>query len=235
MAEILVVDSSELERTALERLLGDWGNVTSCESGAMAVHLLRERRFDAMVLELMLPVEDGISILQRGQGHLPEVIVATSRFSSDYMLQAAQDLGVGSVMLMPCSAEAVAARLQTMLQRRTRPFTVKSPQQIIADLLQTLGVPEKLSGYHQLRIGVPYYAQDPDMVGKELYQAIADRCGKGDYRQVERSIRSAIAAAWKDRDEEVWGVYFPPDQSGTIRRPTNKAFIARLADFLMQD
>ena len=46
---------------------------------------------------------------------------------------------------------------------------------------------------------------------------------------VERSIRSAIDTAWKQRDDRVWQRYFRVGSDGVIPRPSNAAFISRLA------
>ena len=68
--------------------------------------------------------------------------------------------------------------------------------------------------------------RDPGQsVTKELYPAVAALCG-GTAVQVERSMRSAIAAAWVRGDEQLWQMYFP----GEAERPTNTSFISRLAD-----
>ena len=44
------------------------------------------------------------------------------------------------------------------------------------------------------------------------------------------SIRCAIEDAWEKRNETVWQLYFPVQTGSTMRRPTNAAFISRLAD-----
>jgi hypothetical protein len=49
---------------------------------------------------------------------------------------------------------------------------------------------------------------------------------------VERSVRSAVATAWDHCDLRIWQLYFPTDDRGHIPRPTNAAFISRLADEL---
>ena len=70
--------------------------------------------------------------------------------------------------------------------------------------------------------------RDPaQSVTKELYPTVAAICG-GNAVQVERSIRSAIAAAWVRGDHQLWQVYFP----GELARPTNASFISRLADWV---
>ena len=96
----------------------------------------------------------------------------------------------------------------------------------------SLGIPAHIKGYQFLREAIKLVIEQPDRINritKELYPAVAKlyRC---EPKNVERSIRSAIDSAWKKRDERIWRMYFPPDTSGIIQRPTNAAFISRLAD-----
>jgi two-component system response regulator (stage 0 sporulation protein A) len=70
-------------------------------------------------------------------------------------------------------------------------------------------------------------------VTKVLYPEVAKRCDC-DPSHVERSIRSAIEAAWKRRDDSIWKLYFPEEGMHSGKRPTNSAFIARLAQSLEQ-
>ena len=86
-------------------------------------------------------------------------------------------------------------------------------------------------GFRFLKIGIPLYAQDPQQrICKELYAGIAGICGAGNWNQVERSIRSAIDAAWQIRSD-AWGKYFP----GAETPPTGKTFISRLAQVLIDE
>ena len=88
----------------------------------------------------------------------------------------------------------------------------------------------KLRGYSCVREGILLTIQNPDQrITKELYPAVAAICG-GNALRVERAIRSAIESAWMNRDDRVWRMYFPPDATGQIPRPTNSEFISRLAD-----
>ena len=99
-------------------------------------------------------------------------------------------------------------------------------------LLLTLGIPPKLRGFAYLKEAVILYREDPlQSVTKVLYPEVAKRCGCAPMH-VERSIRSAIDAGWKRRDEQVWRLYFQADREGGIRRPSNGEFISRLADSL---
>ena len=71
-------------------------------------------------------------------------------------------------------------------------------------------------------------------ITKELYPSVARQfnCNSA---QVERSIRNAIQGAWNQRNEALWAQVFQPDEHGGIPRPSNAAFITRLADRLVLD
>ena len=85
-------------------------------------------------------------------------------------------------------------------------------------------------GYTYLREAILERIRDPNQsVTKELYPTVAALCCATAI-QVERSIRSAVAAAWTRRDEQIWRLYFQPEPDGILMRPTNAAFISRLAD-----
>ena len=98
--------------------------------------------------------------------------------------------------------------------------------------LLSLNIPSKLRGYAYLREAIPRMMKDPDQpITKVLYPAVGAVFGcKGTH--VERSIRSAIDTAWKQRDDRVWQRYFRVGSDGVIPRPSNAAFISRLADAL---
>ena len=75
--------------------------------------------------------------------------------------------------------------------------------------------------------------EDPGrLVTKEIYPMVAKHYDATAV-QVERSVRSAINAAWEAGDEYVWRLYFPMLGDGSLNRPTNGTFIARLADHIL--
>ena len=142
-------------------------------------------------------------------------------------------LGVAYVMRRPCEIPAAVARIRDLSRKLEPPvFSLPDPQTQVTNLLLRLGIPTRLKGYQQARVAILKMAEEPDMaITKELYPAVAEACG-GDRDHVERTIRSAITAAWKKRDEQVWGQYFLPGPDGTVPKPTNGEFITRLAECL---
>lgn len=231
---LLIAEGTEEFRLALAEALQGTFQIRQCSEGNEVRALLHSFRPDAMILDLMLPGVDGISLLQwaAAAGHKPAVL-ATTRFVSDYVLEAMDKLGVGYLMVKPCDVQATAARICEISDRiRPVPLPMPDPQTQASNLLLQLGVSTKLRGYVYLREALVLKANKPDQsITKELYPDVAKICGCGAIH-VERSSRSAIAAAWENRDEQVWRTYFSSGRNGSVPRPTNGAFISRLADCL---
>lgn len=232
--KLLIAEGTEDFRIALVESLRGAYRVRECGEGNEALELICSFKPDVVILDLMLPGLDGISILERAvaSGVRP-MVLATTRFISDYSLESAGRLGVGYVMRKPCDIRATMARLADLSQRIRQPVVSQpDPKVHVSNLLLALGIPTKLKGYNYLREAVLLMAKDPEQsITKELYPAVAAICG-GDKRNVERSSRSAIEKAWLYRDEQVWRMYFPTEAGGQLRRPTNSEFITRLADTL---
>ena len=232
--KILIADSTDDFRDTLADTLHGAYHVRTAVDGLQAMQLLRSFLPDILVLDLMLPELDGITLLQKAaESGIRPVVLAATRYVSDYTLHAADRLGIAYLMIKPCDVAATAARIADISQRiKTPVFSHPEPRSTVSNTLLRLGIPTKLRGYACLREALLEAMRDPSQpVTKELYPAVAAVCG-GNGVQVERSIRSAINAAWSHRDEQLWRLYFPPGPDGTVPRPTNAAFISRLADRL---
>lgn len=235
MNVLLIAQGADELRSALSDRFEEKYQVSTCSDGDTALELIRTLKPNMLILDLMLPKMDGLTLLQKAASDTPSIILATTRLTSDYVLQTAKDLGVGYLMMMPCSVNAMAQRFEDMVRYADLSHTgLTDPQTAVSACLSELGISSKLSGFRQLRIAVPLYAQDPkQLFNKELYPAVAERCGCNDGRQVERSIRKAIETAWMQRDETTWSSYFAPDSQGNIPHPSNKLFISAVAEMLI--
>lgn len=234
---LLIADASETFAVALADALRGSYHVRISREGRETLELMRTFSPDILVLDLMLPGMDGITLLKAAAAaDMRPVVLAATRFVSEYVLDAAEQLEVGYLILKPCEVEAVAARVADLTQRITAPvITQPDPRATVSNLLLSLGVPTKLRGYSCLREAVILMQRDLNQsITKELYPAVAVRCG-GTGAQVERAIRSAIHAAWMARNDSIWRHYFSCGEGGDIQRPTNGEFISCLADMLFLD
>ena len=102
-------------------------------------------------------------------------------------------------------------------------------QEAAIRLLDTLYIPHHTAGYRQLGLAIPLFAENNlQSLSTELYPRIASELGCSDWRCVERSIRNAIAFAFRRRDPAVWAQFYLDGK----KPPSNKRFIATLAELL---
>ena len=118
-ANILVVDDNEANRDTLARRLERRGyTVATANDGAQALKMLDERPFDLVLLDVMMPVMNGLDALEqirrtRSATQLP-VIMATAKGESQDVVQAL-NLGASDYVTKPLDFAVVLARVQTQL------------------------------------------------------------------------------------------------------------------------
>jgi two-component system, OmpR family, response regulator len=120
--ELLVVDDEPFLCDAVAASLRFLGfEVTTAQTGAGALRLARERPFDLVVLDVMLPDTDGFEVVRRlrRDGCRVPVIFLTARDTQDDKVTGLT-IGGDDYLTKPFGLEELAARIRTVL-RRTRP------------------------------------------------------------------------------------------------------------------
>lgn len=235
MLKLMIADTAEEIRQSLEALFRDRCVVRSCADGETALELLRQFAPDILVLDLMLPKTDGLSVLQQlRQWQMPTMVLAQTPINSPYIQNRLQQLAVDYVVMSPCQISALQAQIQDFMNRlQDTPPQPRCEDLLVTTMLIKMGFSTKLGGYSYLVDAIPIYAKDPSQaITKELYVAVGQIHGK-DAGLVERSIRSAIDKAWRVGDPAVWSKYFRCLPDGTVDRPSNGNFIARMAQLLL--
>lgn len=231
MQKLLIADSSDIFISALAAALEGQFQIQVCSDGQSALELLQQEQPDILILNLMLPHKDGLTVLQQTAFH-PSVILAITMHMSVYVEQAVTSLGIDYTMIAP-SVESVVLRLRDLLGQYTAPTAHADPSASAVHHLHLLNVPTHLDGYRQLCLALPMFAQNPQqLLTKELYPAVARLCGCPDGRAVEHSIRKAIHAAWRQKDNAIWRKYFTLHPGKKNACPTNKEFLCRLVEIL---
>jgi two-component system, OmpR family, response regulator MprA len=116
---ILVVDDEPAVRDALQRALKIQGyDVTLSPGGADALVHLSKDRWDAVVLDVMMPQVDGLEVartIRRGGDSTP-VLMLTARDSVGDRV-AGLDAGADDYLVKPFALEELLARLRALLRR----------------------------------------------------------------------------------------------------------------------
>jgi adenylate cyclase len=119
---ILVVDDNEMNRDMLSRRLSSRGyTVIVAGDGEAALRLLAASRFDAVLLDVMMPGITGIEVLSRirasaSESDLP-VIMVTARDAAEDVVEALR-LGANDYVTKPLDFPVVLARLRTQLSSK---------------------------------------------------------------------------------------------------------------------
>lgn len=230
MPKLLIADYNEDFQLALSCALREQFQIRCCGTGTEALVLLRREYIDVLVLDLMLPELDGLTLLEQlyAEGICPRVL-AFDPLLSPYVQDRLQKLGVSYIMRKPCELSAVVKRTIDLGSNLTLPIYQGPQEARTAELLKTLNFRTNHDGYDYLCIAIPMLAAAPrQKLSMELYPAVA-KTGSHSAENVERSIRNAIEVAWAHRDPEVWEQYFP----NLRKKPTNARFLSTMAKELL--
>jgi CheY-like chemotaxis protein/signal transduction histidine kinase/HPt (histidine-containing phosphotransfer) domain-containing protein len=117
---ILVVDDSQDIRELLRRTLTYWGYETvTASSGQQALQLLEAERYNLVILDLMLPDQNGLDILGhiRQQWTEIQVIVLTAYASLENAIEALR-LGADDYVTKPFHIEAMQSVVRRALEKQ---------------------------------------------------------------------------------------------------------------------
>jgi len=243
LATIFIADNAEEFSASLTAALGRNGGfrvVGTAQDGEATIAMVKERAPQILVLDLMLPKQDGISVLKAiSTMERKPLVLATSGFITDYVASAAANLGVRYLMLKPCDMTALVERLEELRgderQKAVLPKNDKtSIESLVTGIIHEIGVPAHIKGYQYLREAIIIAVNDMDVINaitKVLYPQVAKTFQTTPSR-VERAIRHAIEVAWDRGDLDTLQRFFGYTVSNTKGKPTNSEFIALIADKL---
>ena len=88
MANILIVEDEEVIHELIKRNLSLVGHIChSAFDGKEALECLADKRFDLMILDIMLPKEDGFSVMRQAKGQ-PTIFLTARDSLNDRMTEA---------------------------------------------------------------------------------------------------------------------------------------------------
>jgi len=122
-AHLLVVDDDQRLRALLQRFLAEQGfRVTAAADAAAARAALSAMAFDLVVLDVMMPGETGLQLVEalRAQGNAVPVLMLTALGGPDDRV-AGFERGADDYLAKPFDPRELALRIRTILRRVTPP------------------------------------------------------------------------------------------------------------------
>ena len=121
-AHLLVVDDDEAIRRLLARFLRREGFMVSCAKDAdEADRMIASLAFDLLILDVMMPGEDGFSLAERlrAVSDVP-IIMLTARASARDRIEGLE-IGADDYLAKPFEPKELSLRIEKLLARRERP------------------------------------------------------------------------------------------------------------------
>lgn len=219
-------------------------------NGKEAVEMLRKTPTDVLILDLIMPIIDGIGVLEiinKEEITIAEIMVLSAIGHED-IVQRVMSLNVHYYMIKPFDMDMVLKRVKYLsLSGGEEPNTVpfisshcgrkRNIDEQITSIFLSIGIPAHIKGYQFLRVAVKKVMETPTLINaitKQLYPCVAKEFDTT-ASKVERAIRHAIEVAWNrgkiENINEIFGynIYTKND------KPTNGEFIALIADKLLID
>lgn len=233
--KIVLTDSNEDARFMLQSSLEKSGRfvvVGSTGDGAEVPQLVRDTKPDLLVLDMILPGLDGLSILRRLDGENRPTILAMSHFIGQDVVAEAGNLGAAMYISKPYHESAMIDNLIQLAEKRSSQMHAPGLEELVTSIIHEVGVPAHIKGYQYVREAIMITVEDMEVINsvtKVLYPEVAKRYHTTPSR-VERAIRHAIEVAWDRGDLETLQRFFGYTVSNAKGKPTNSEFIAMISD-----
>jgi DNA-binding response OmpR family regulator len=129
---LLVEDSERLQRSVGTALRRSGYAVDVTGDGEEGLWLARENPYDAIILDIMLPGRDGLSVLKelRQQGKQTHLLLLTAKDTVDDRVRGLQ-MGADDYLVKPFALEELLARVQALCRRT---YGHKESRVIVGDL-----------------------------------------------------------------------------------------------------
>ena len=254
---IAIADDNE----KMVKLLGDivrredsFQLVGTANDGLEAMQLVKEKQPDIILLDIVMPKLDGLSVLERINRDStlkkkPGVIII-SAVGQENVTEDAFAKGADYFIMKPFEQEVILNNIQRLNEHKKKGRSnerkisyayEKAAEQkkvdmeaVVTDMIHEIGVPAHIKGYQYLRDAILMSVEDMEMLSsitKILYPTIAKKYQTTSSR-VERAIRHAIEVAWSRGRIEVLNKAFGCQVVTKEDKPTNGEFIAMIADKL---
>lgn len=156
MRILIAEDEKDLNRIISSRLQAEQYSVDSCFDGEEALDYLASAEYDAVVLDIMMPVMDGLTVLKkmRQKNDSTPVILLTAKDSIEDRVKGL-DAGANDYLVKPFAYEELSARIRVLLRKPAE--TPKTCYQV-GDLEVHMDTHQVIRGGKEIRLSGKEFA-----------------------------------------------------------------------------
>ncbi len=156
---VVVAEDEAIIRLDLAEMLGEVGYevVGQASNGEQAVELTREHRPDLVIMDVKMPVLDGISAAEEiGKERIAPVIMLTA-FSQKELVERARDAGVMAYIVKPFTRDDLGPAIDIARSRWTELAALEREVADLGERLETRKAVDRAKGVlmQQLKISEP--------------------------------------------------------------------------------
>lgn len=173
MRLLIAEDEKDLNNIITERLKEEHYSVDSCYDGLEAVEYLKSADYDAVVLDIMMPGMDGLSVLKgmRSRNDSTPVLMLTAKDSIEDRVRGL-DAGANDYLVKPFAFDELLARIRVLLRK---PAETPKTCYKIADLEVHMDTRQVLRGGREVKLSGKEFALLRYMVQNEGIVLSRDR------------------------------------------------------------
>lgn len=173
MRVLIAEDEKDLNKILSERLKAEHYSVDSCYDGQEALDYLASAEYDAVIMDIMMPVMDGLSVLRtmRRKNDGTPVLLLTAKDSIEDRVQGL-DAGANDYLVKPFAVEELLARIRVLLRKPAE--TPKTCYQV-ADLEVHMDTRQVLRGGKEVKLSGKEFALLRYMIQNEGIVLSRDR------------------------------------------------------------
>lgn len=235
--KVLIGDDTAGNGVKYASMLRDMGlyAYTRRKNGKILLDSIANDNPDVVVVDLTLPDMDAIVLMRNVEelhGKDPAFVIV-SDIRNSFIERHVMENGASYFLVRPYEAETLCSVIKSV-SRKSAAASCNDMEIMVTDIIQKLGVPAHIKGYHYLRTAILDSIEDRklmDCITKQLYPYVAKQYDTTSSR-VERAIRHAIEIAWDRGDANTINSFFGYTVDSMRGRPTNSEFIALVTDKL---
>ena len=193
---VLVAEDESLIRLDLTEMLVEEGYevVGEAGDGATAVQMAEQLRPDLVVLDVKMPVLDGISAAQRIVAQRIAPVLILTAFSQRELVERAREAGAMAYLVKPFAKADLVPAIEMALSRHEEITQLEREVADLTDRLETRKLVDRAKGVLQTRFGLT----EPDAFRWIQTAAMDERTSMREVAQVVISDSAGTAATGDD-------------------------------------